>query len=62
MVQFVLKEEKGFEMEGENFGVTSVRLKLSEARNNKLVTDYAFLVDMVGVDFFRRLGRVTDQK
>jgi hypothetical protein len=58
----VLKEEKSFEIEGDNIGITMVRLKSSEARGSKIVTDYEFLIDMVGVDFFKKIGKLSDQK
>jgi hypothetical protein len=58
----VLKEEKSFEIEGDNIGITMVRLKASEARGSKIVTDYEFLTDMVGVDFFKKIGKLSDQK
>lgn len=58
----MLKEEKSFEIEGDNIGITMVRLKSSEARGSKIVTDYEFLIDMVGVDFFKKIGKLSDQK
>ena len=55
---FTYKEGVGATVEGDQFSVVNVRLKSNEARKlQNVVIDYEVLVDMLGVDFFKRLGK-----
>lgn len=55
---FTYKEGKGVVVEGQNMGIVIVRMKSNEARKSQnQIVDYEVLVDMLGLDFFKRIGK-----